>query len=200
MHFHRDGCFALRTVRKRRFRTRFFLVLRVQFPIDIFQQVRSVCEQPDVADGVAETAYLFTQVGLVTGKVVGQLIDLNHDHCGKTEGDEESRANRAHHRQRPGDFEALQHPNERRQHETEQNRQGDRNEDFTRKVKDGDYKGANHHSRERKAGGYNHLWLPSARDARDPNGNGHQKVPPPLHNENPHSFSLSCDSEFLKNL
>jgi hypothetical protein len=107
MHFHRNGYFGLRTVRKRRFRGKTVPVLRIQFPIEIFQQVRGVCEQSGAADGVADIAYLFTQGGLITGKVVGQLVDLDHDHCGQTKCYDESRADRAHHRQGPGDFKAL---------------------------------------------------------------------------------------------
>ena len=129
-------------------------------PVEIFQEVGSICEQSGAADSVAEIPYLFAQGELITGEIVGQLIDLNHDHGGKAKDDEESRTDRAHDRQRPGDFEALQHPNERRQHETQQNRQSDRNENLAREVEDGDYERANHHIREGKAGGDNHLWLP----------------------------------------
>jgi hypothetical protein len=66
---HRNGCFTVRTVRKRRSPGwNLVLVLRIQFPIEIFQQVRAICERSGAAGGVAEIAYLFTQGGLITGE------------------------------------------------------------------------------------------------------------------------------------
>ena len=80
----------------------------------------------------------FPQCGLIAGKIVRELVDLNHHHRREAEGDCHRNANGAEHRDRPRQTQALKRSHQGRQRKTQKNGKRDRDEDFPREIQGSD--------------------------------------------------------------
>ena len=80
---------------------------------------------------------LFSECRLIVGKVVCELVDFDHHHRRKAESDGHRHTNCTEDRQGPGQFQALECPDQWGQDKAQENGKRDRDENFTRKIEGG---------------------------------------------------------------
>ena len=102
----------------------------VEFLAEILQNVRGSLQSTAACGGPAQGQHLLAHRELIARQVSGKLGDLCRHHCGECrnpgKGDQDDPDNC----ENTGHAEFLQQPDQRRQHEAQEDRKGHRNEDF----------------------------------------------------------------------